>query len=162
MSETLLFGSTPVDIPVSGDPENWAPAVTEALEAISQTLATVAGAFDVPSQSIAIDSSNPGIPNTDIPPLNFPTTQVRAVNISYAVFRSTDSTTVYETGSMIAVYSPANPIGMSWELSRDYVGDAKITFNVTDTGQFQFTATAIAGTGHTGRITFAGKAILKV
>lgn len=161
MSKTITFGSTPVDVPSSADAPNWAEGVTQAFEAIAETLATVAGAFDVPSQSINIDSSNPGVPNTDIGPLNFPITSVRAVNIIYAVFRTTSSVTAYETGTIIAIYSPANPIGSKWEMSQDSVGDAKISFYITDSGQVQYTCQTLAGTSHAGKIIFQGKAILQ-
>lgn len=161
MSKELVFGSTPISIPTSGDSPDWAPAVTEAFEAIADTLATVAGPFDVPAQSINIDASNPGVPNTDIPALNFPITSVRAVNIPYAIFRTTSSTTAYETGHILAIYSAGNSIGSKWEISQDFIGDGKIAFNITDLGQVQYTATAISGTGHTGKVIFSAKAILQ-
>ncbi len=161
MSKTLIFGSTPVEIPVSSEAPDWSQGVTQAFEAIADTLATVAGQFDVAAQSITIDSSNPGVPNTDIPALSFPVTNVRAVNISYAVFRSTSSTTAYETGTILAVYSPSNGIGEKWEVSQDLIGDGKISFNITDLGQVQFTCQTLAGTSHVGKIIFSGKAILQ-
>jgi len=161
MSKTLTFGSTPVEIPTSANAPNWSEGVTEAFTAIADTLATVAGAFDVPSQSVSIDSSNPGSPNTNIEALSFPITDVRAINITYAVNRTTNSTTAYETGTIIAIYSAANSIGNKWEMSQDYIGDGKIKFNITDLGQVQYTCTAIAGTGHLGQIIFSGKAILQ-
>lgn len=161
MSKTLIFGSTPVEIPESGASPNWAPAVDAAFEAIAGALAGVAGAFDVVPQSISLDAFNPGVPNTDIQALNFPITNVRAFQISYAIFRETDTTTAYETGTLISVYSGNNSIGQKWETSKDYVSDGKIDFNVTDTGQVQFTAIAISGANHTGRLTFSGKAILQ-
>lgn len=161
MPKDLTFGNTVVSIPESADAPNWAEGVTEAFEAISDTLGTFAGAFDVPSQSVIINSSNPGVPNTDIVPLNFPISNVRAVNILYAVFRTTSSTTAYETGSIVAIYSPSNSIGEKWEVSQDMVGDGKLAFNITDAGQVQFTATTIAGAGHSGRIIFYAKAILQ-
>lgn len=161
MSKSLTFGSTIVDVPVSADSPNWAPGVTQAFEAIAETLSSVAGAFDVPAQSIVIDSSNPGVPNTDISALTFPVSNVRAVNIPYAVYRTTSSTTAYETGTLIAIYSANNAIGSKWEMSQDLIGDGKIAFNITDLGQVQFTATALAGTSHTGKIIFSAKAILQ-
>lgn len=161
MSKTLVFGSTVVDIPTSSEAPNWAEGVTQAFDAIAETLATVAGPFDVPAQSISIDSSNPGVPNTDIGPLNFPITSVRAVNIQYAVFRTTSSTTAYETGNILAVYSPSNTIGNKWETSQDSVGDGKISFYITDLGQVQYTCQTLAGSSHTGKIIFQGKAILQ-
>lgn len=161
MSKTLIFGNTVVDIPVSAESPNWADGVTSAFDAISETLSTLAGLFDVSAQSINIDASNPGVPNTDIQPLSFPITDVRAVNISYAVYRNTTTTTAYETGTIIAIYSVNNSIGSKWEISQDLIGDGKIAFNITDLGQVQYTCSILAGASHTGRITFAAKAILQ-
>lgn len=161
MSKTLIFGNTIVDVPTSSQAPNWSEGVVDAFTAISETLSTFAGQFDVPSQSQIIDTSNPGIPNTDITALSFPITSVRSVDITYSIFRTTSSTTVYETGHILAIYSPSNSVGSKWELSQDMVGDGKIAFNMTDLGQVQFTATTIAGSGHTGKISFLAKAILQ-
>lgn len=161
MAETLTFGSTVVDIPTSSEAPNWSQGVTAAFEAISQTLATVSGAFDVPAQSVVIDSSNPGVPNTNISALSFPVTNVRAINLSYAVYRTTSTDTAYETGTIIAIYSPNNSPGSMWEMSLDCVGNGLILFNITDLGQVQYTCQTMAGSGHSGKIIFSGKAILQ-
>lgn len=164
MSKTLVFGNTIVDVATSGTAPNWAESQVDAFTAISETLATFAGPFDVPSQTQNIDTSNPGIPNTDITSLSFPTGSVRAVDITYAVFRSTTgggATTAYETGHILAIYSPSNSIGNKWEMSQDRVNDAGIVFNITDLGQVQFTASTLTGTGHTGKLVFFAKALLQ-
>jgi hypothetical protein len=67
---------------------------------------------------------------------------------------------------MYAVY---NTQGGTWELSRDYVGDGKIAFNITNTGQVQFstnaadgtTAASLTGTNHQGKIIFAAQSLLQ-
>lgn len=164
MSKTLTFGNTIVDIPTSAQAPNWAEGVVDAFTAIADTLAAFAGPFDIPPQIQIIDTSNPGVPNTDITSLSFPTSSVRAVDITYSVFRSTTgggATTVYETGHIVAIYSPSNSIGNKWEMSQDRVGDGQIAFNITDLGQVQFTATIITGSSHTGKIAFQAKAILQ-
>lgn len=157
MAIDLVFGNTVVQVPVSADSPDWGPAITSAFQAISETLATVSGEFDVPSQSFIIN--NGGLAN--ITPLQFPTSSVRAINISYAVFRTTDSVTAYETGTIIAAYSPANTVGGKWEMSQDKLGDGQIIFNVTDLGQVQYNCTTIAGSSYSGRVIFSAKALLQ-
>jgi hypothetical protein len=161
MAIDLTFGNTVVSVPTDSDAPDWAQGVTAAFQAIANTLQSVANQYDVPSQSISIDASNPGVANTNIPALFFPTSTVRAINISYAVFRTTNTNTAYETGNIIAEYSPSNPVNSMWEMSQDNLGNGLISFNITDLGQVQYTCTTLAGTGHTGRIIFSAQALLQ-
>jgi hypothetical protein len=161
MSKTIQVGSTVIEFPTSGTPANWAPAIVEFADAVSGAINQFAGPFDVPPQVINIDSANPGLPNTNVEALNFPVTSVRSVFIRYAVYRQTNTSSSYETGTIMAVYSPNNPIGNKWDFTQDFAGDGKVSFNITDTGQVQYTATALAGTGHTGRLTIVAQAVLQ-
>lgn len=161
MSKTITVGSTVIDFPTSGTPENWAPAIVEFADAVSGAINQFAGPFDIPPQVLNIDSANPGLPNTDIGPLNFPVTSVRSVFIRYAIFRQTTTSSAYETGTIMAVYSPDNPIGNKWDFTQDFAGDGKISFNITDSGQVQYTATTLAGASHTGRLTIVAQAVLQ-
>lgn len=161
MSKTITIGSTTIDVATSGEAPNWAPGINAFIDATAAALNTVSGPFDVPNQVINIDSANPGSPNTDISPLNFPVTSVRAAFIKYSVFRSTSTTVAYEAGNISIVYNPSNPIGNKWEILQDFAGDGQISFNVTDTGQIQYTAIALAGAGHTGRLTIVAQSLLQ-
>lgn len=156
---TIIIRGTPIDFPDSGSSEDWSPAVIEFAQAVADALTSAVGTFDVPPQVQIIDASNPGT-NVDIASLNFPTSNVRAAFIRYTVFRATDSTSVYEAGDLIIVYSPDNPVSSKWEITRGNItGDGQITFTVTDTGQVQFSTTAISGLNHTGRLSFEARAL---
>ncbi len=99
--------------------------------------------------------------NVNITALTFPTTDVRSVFIRYSVYRTTDSSNVYEAGDMIAMYNPNNSTNEKWTLSlgnRTGTG-AQITFSVADTGQFRFSTTAISGSNHQGQLTFEARAL---
>lgn len=150
---------TPISIPDSGQSPNWSAGVIEAFQAIAAALAQFTGAFDVPPQVFTL-TSNVNT-NIDLPNLAFPTSVVRGAEISYTVFRTTSTTTVAEEGSLQVIYNPDNSIGNKWEISRDYTGDAKVTFNITDVGQIQFSSALIAGINHEGTISFQAKAILQ-
>lgn len=59
----------------------------------------------------------------------------------------------------MVVYNPNNPVNNKWEIIREYAGDGKITFSITDVGQVQFSTTTLAGTGHVGKIGFAAQTL---
>jgi hypothetical protein len=165
MPDIVIQGTT-INFPDSGESPNWADAVIAFAEAVEVALEGATGTYDVSPQSYTIDLFN-NVSNQNIPGLTFPTSQVRAANlIRYAVYRTSSLQVAYESGTMIAVY---NSNGGSWEMTRDYVGDGKIAFNITNTGQVQFstattsgtTAAPLTGTGHTGKIIFAAQALLQ-
>jgi hypothetical protein len=122
-------------------------------------LAQFTGAFDVPPQILTL-TSNVNT-NLDLPNLAFPTSVVRGAEILYTVFRTTDSVTVSEEGSLQVIFNPSNSIGNKWEIAREYTGDAHVTFNITDVGQVQFSSALIGGIDHSGTVTYTAKAILQ-
>ena len=161
MSRSITIQGTEIEFPESGESPDWGEAVVEFAEAVEDALASVAGTFDVPPQTLNIDAQNPTSTNVDIPNLSFSTASVRAAFITVAVYRDTSTTTVSEAFDIITVYNPENGSGLKWSLSVSSVGDDSLTtFNITDVGQVQFTTTALGGTGHTGLITYTGKAVL--
>jgi hypothetical protein len=160
LSVTINISGQVIDIPSSGQSPNWASGVIEAFQAIADALQSVAGPFDVPPQAQPLDSYNPG---TDIELQNasFPTTEVRSVELIYSVFRQTTTDTVYEQGTLKAIYSPDNPVTQKWEVQRFGNNDAKIDFTFQDNGVVVFSTEAIPGTNHTGFLTFTAKALLQ-
>lgn len=161
MPVTLTVGNTVIDFPTSGEAPNYAPPIVQFAEAVAGVINQFAGPFDVSPQVINIDTSNPGVSNTDIDQLNFPTTQVRAAFIRYAIYRNTSTTTLSEAGNIVIVYNPTNPVGNKWEITQTAVGDAQFLFNITDTGLFQYTASTIGGTGYTARLSISAQALLQ-
>lgn len=107
-----------------------------------------------------MDSYNPGN-NVILPNLSFSTSIVRGAFIRYALNRKTDSTEVSEEGSIQIVYNASNPTSSKWEVTRDSIGDASITFTVTDVGQVQFSTTTISGANHAGKIFYTAQAMLQ-
>ena len=111
-----------------------------------------------------IDAYNTAGVGADITNLSFSTSEVRSVIMNIAVYRHTDSGTITEHSTILAVYNADNSPGSLWELSRDYVGDARITFAMSDTGQVSFVIRAsdgaLAGTNYTGFLSYTAKALL--
>jgi|SRR5271166_7182442 len=157
---TIVIQGTVINFPDSGSSPNWAPAVIDFAEAVQNALAGVVGASDVPPQSYSISSFNPGS-NINIPSLNFSTLTVRSAFIRYAISRSTTATTVDEGGTIVITYNPTGMVGSLWEASRQYNGDAQVTFYVTDTGQVQLNTAALAGLNHVGTISYSAQALLQ-
>ena len=90
--------------------------------------------------------------------LAFSTTNVRAAHIKYAAYRDTASISgAAEAGNIDIIYN--TQLG-TWDITRDYVGDAFLAFNVTNAGQIQITPTIIAGATYVGTLTFEARALV--
>lgn len=162
---TIIIKGTSIDFPSSGASPNWAPAIIEAVEALSEAVNAVTATFDVPPQVQNIDANNSSN-NVNITNLNFPATDVRAATIYYSVHRQTqnsgppDGQEVTEAGQLEISYNASRPITQKWELVRSGQSDAMIDFNITDTGQIQFSTSPLTGITHTGIISYRAIAIL--
>lgn len=126
---------------------------------VEKALSGVVGEFDIAPQSLNIDSSNPGT-NVDILALNFPPSSVQSAFIRYSVSRTTSLTSGVETGTLMIVYNGNGSIGNKWEMARESVGPgADIDFSISDSGQVAYTTQTLAGTNHSGTITFSAQAL---
>lgn len=161
MSFTITIAGTPIELPSSSESPDWSPGIIEAFQAIEQALNGAVGTYDITPQVFTGDAYNPGS-NIDITNLAFPNSNVRSAVINYAVYRTTSTDDAAESGIMNVVYNPNNSVGYKWELSQQSTGDGQIAFNITDTGQVQFTTTTLSGINHYMRISFSAKALSQV
>lgn len=164
MSFTITIQGKVITMPSSGSAPNWAPAMIEFAKAVEAALQGVAGNFDVAPTVVNFDGAVfNSASNVDLTALQFPPSEVRAVEILYASFRETDAETAYESGTLYAIYSDNNAPGSKWEFSREATGFGKLNFNILDTGQVQMSTTALAGTAstHTMTLTLTAKALLQ-
>ena len=149
----ITISGTPINFPATGQSPTWSDAVIQFAQVVAQTLNGLAGAYDIEPQTYnMVANLNTSV---NIPGLAFPVSNVRSADIRYDVYRSTSSTSVYEAGHFLIDYNPNNSTGNKWSISQDRIGNANITFAISDTGQFSFSTTTLAGTGHVGQITFA-------
>jgi len=155
----IIIRGTPIDFPNTSASPQWAPAIIQFAQAVEEALGLVIGSFDIAPQ--IFDFTNNSNTSVSVTNLQFPVNDVRGAFISYTVFRTTSTNTVYEIGELQTVYNPDNSIGEKWEMTRSYTGDADITFSITDAGQVQFSTTAISGSGHSGVISFQATALLQ-
>lgn len=165
MAISLNIKGSIIEIPSSGQAPNWAPGIIAALRALTEAVNAVTGTYDVAPQTQNIDANNSSN-DVVITNLAFPISEVRSATIFYSVYRMTedsgppDGEELAEGGMLNIVYNESNPVGNKWELTRDFAGDARITFSITDTGQFEFSTTALTGINHTGIISFRAIAVL--
>lgn len=164
MAISVTIGNTIINFPDSASDPNWAPPVIQFVEAVAAVLSSVVGPFDIPPRIMNINAFDivTNQPVTDgIIPLTFPTTTfpgngVRGATINYTVYRNSTATTVVENGTLEIVFNPATV--PTWEIQREYVGDANITFAIDGTGQVTFSTTTIGGVNHIGRLGYQAKA----
>jgi hypothetical protein len=159
---TIIINGSVIDFPNSSASPDWSPSVISFAQLVADALAISVNAFDVSPQTYTLDSFN-SASNVSIPTLSFPTSAVRSVFIHYSVYRTTSSANVDEAGDLIAIYNPNNAASMKWTMTRGNIssstGGGQISFNMTDTGQIQFSTTALAGSGHTGKLSFDARAL---
>lgn len=162
---TLIIKGTPIVIASSGSAPNWSSGIIAALTALTEAVNAVTGTYDIAPQTQNIDANNSSN-DVVITNLSFPITEVRAATIFYSVYRKTldsgpaDAEEVAEGGMFNIVYNAANPTGNKWEITRHFSGGADISFAITDSGQFEFTTTALTGISHTGIISYRAIAVL--
>lgn len=153
----ITVSGTVVNFPDSAASPNWAPAIIQFAQLVATALTLSVGDFDVAPQVYTMVANA----NTDVslPNLSFPTAQVRSAFINYSVFRTTDTNTACEAGSLTTVY---NSTTSTWEIIRGpYAGDGQITFSITNGGQVQFSTVALSGSNHVGMISYTAKTLLQ-
>ena len=161
MSISITIQGQVISFPASSESPNWAQGIISFAQAVESALNGLTGQFDVPPTIQNIDAQNPTSSPVDLTSLSFPTASVRGAFIRLTVFRNTNSVTTSEIVNLLVTYNPNGGSGTKWAISRDSLGDSKITFNITDGGQVQFQTTAISGSGHTGTITYLAQALLQ-
>jgi hypothetical protein len=165
MSIPITIQGTVINIPSSSEQSNWAPGIIAALRAIATALNSVSGTYDIANQSQNIDANNSSN-DVVITNLSFPVSQVRSATIFYSVYRMTedsgsdDAQEVAEGGFFTIVYNASNPTNNKWEITQERAGTANITFEISDTGAFSFSTTALTGINHIGTISFRAIAVL--
>lgn len=161
MSIPIVINGTIIQFPSSGQAPNYASALIQFAQAVAAALNLVVGPFDVPPQTFVMTSN--ANTNVILPNLTFPPSNVQGAIISYSVFRQTTgsgATTASETGQLIVNYNPTFPTNEKWSITREYVGNAFVTFSISDVGQLEFSSSLLPGLDHTGTIVYQATAIL--
>jgi hypothetical protein len=147
-----------IDFPISASSPNWAPALVQFALLVQEAFLASIGPFDIAPQKYDLSGFNPAS-NQNVVGLSFSTVAVRGAIIRYTVYRSSNLSTLAECGLMQIVYNPTNSPGNLWEITREYAGDAHVTFNITDLGQVQISSDTLSGSDYVANITFAAQAL---
>lgn len=155
---SLTIAGTIIEFPDTGNSPIWSDAVIQFALAVESVLNGISNAYDVQPQVYNMVANVNT--NIDLSALQFPTSNVRAAFVRYSVARTTSSTSAYEAGTLILDYNPDRPSTQKWDIQREYTGEGFISFSITDAGQVSFSTTSLAGTGHTGEISFNAQSLL--
>ena len=160
MSKTLIVNNTPYSYPTSGDEPGWGSDATGWAEGVTNVLSDLLGPNDILETAFNVannQTDNTGA-NGDVTGLIFNAASVRAVNISYSVFRisNTNLSGHTETGTIQLIYD--NNVG--WSINQgNILGSAGITFTVTPAGQIKYKSTDIGSTNYSGTMKFRAKVL---
>lgn len=144
--------------PTDADEPGWGNAATGWAEEVTTVLSGVQGADDILPTSFNIANNISAA--TDVVGLIFNPTTVRSAEVSYAIYRKTDSAELSETGKLNVVYKNGGDTGNKWQVGQTIVGDdAGVTFTMTDAGQIQYISTNVSGVNYSGQIRFFAKSI---
>jgi hypothetical protein len=149
MSIQINIKGTLIDFPSSGESPNWSPAVIEFAQAVEDAILSAVGPYDIPSQVFTILNDNQ---TYDVTNLSFSTATVRAGFIRYSIILEGTATTT-EAGNIMVVYN-----GSTWDLTRDYVGNANCIFSISSIGQVSVIIPAVPGFV-TGKLSFSAQAL---
>lgn len=153
-----ILGNT-YEYPIPGEDPNWSNDATDWASAVTDALTTLLGSGDILNSSFAIANNTSSA--TDINGLIFAPGTVRAANITYSIYRESDSTTsgYSETGTIYVTYDNNAAALSKWVLGKTSVGTSGVNFSILDSGQVQYTSTDIGAAGYSGVIKFSAKTL---
>lgn len=155
MAKQVTVNGSEYTLDQQGDNPPWGEELSDLLQALVDVAAQVINTGDVPTTSFII-ADNTGSP-TSITGLLFDPATVRSSVIEYSVYRSNIGNEASECGTMLVTYKST---AGTWELARYAVGDAGVTFTITNAGQVQYTSTDLSGTT-AGTMKFRARSFLQ-
>lgn len=156
MPRVLIVNNTPFVYPTSGDEPGWGSDATGWASAVTQVLTDLLGPNDI--LETAFNIANNQTVFADVTGLTFNGASVRAANITYSVFRvsTANPSGNSETGTIQLDYD--NNLG--WSINQGSIlGNAGVTFTVTNTGQVQYKSTDINALNYVGTMKFRAKTL---
>ena len=155
MSKVLIVDNSPFNYPTPGDEPGWGEAATGWATAVTEVLGDLVGPNDILETAFSIANNQPTFAN--ITGLAFNGASVRAVQITYAIFRvsSTNLSGNTETGTINLLYD-----NISWSVNQgNILGNAGVLFDVTSLGQLKYKSSDIGSLGYTGTMKFRAKSL---
>lgn len=164
MPVDIVINSVPISYPSPGDAPGWGESATQFAQEVAEVLNNINNPNDILETTFTIQNNVSSFSN--IAGLSFSTGQVRSAEISYSIYRTSDTTPSgsVETGTMSLVYDNAAASGQKWQLAIGNISGpgAGVLFNITDAGQVQYKSTDIGSTNYSGEIKFRAKTLLSI
>lgn len=159
MPKTLIVNNDEYQYPVAGEDPGWGEEATGWAEAVTEVLNDLQTPGDILQTTFSIPLTGSG----DVNGLLLGTATVRAARVDYSIYRvstASPSGTV-ETGTFVAVYDNSASPGSRWTLTQQYQGNALVTFDITDSGQFTYVSSAgpHSAPGYSGIMKFRAKVL---
>lgn len=152
MARTVTIGQDTYEIPDNLENAGWGQEFSDWAVGISDVVNDFFGPNDLTLTPASINNNQT---NTDVSKFLFDVSSVRSFEAPYAIKRSTDDSTLFESGIAYGLYD-----GSAWTLTiGDVRGDAQVTFDITAQGQITYSSSDLAGLNYTGQIKFRAKTI---
>lgn len=155
----LRVDGTVYDYPSAGREPGYGEDATGWAEGVTGVLDSLSGLGTINETQSTIDN-NVLVPSP-IAGFVFSASQVEGADISYRVYRKTDTQEFSEKGTLSVVYKPGD--ADKWFISREIsVGDdSQLAFDIDVNGQVTYTSSNVTGANYMGFIKFKTSNILK-
>lgn len=156
MAKTLTVNNIPFEYPTSGDEPGWGGPATDWATEVTEVLNNVIGPDDILETSFNLEN---GQTDQNVSGLVFNISSVRSAIIEYNIFRSSDSEPngLLEAGEIYIAY---NTLTSSWIIaSGSVVGNAQVSFSITNLGQIRYSSSDIGSTNYSGLMKFKARAL---
>jgi len=156
---TLVVNNISFNYPDPGSDPGWGSDATDWAKEVTTVLATLLGTNDI-IQTSALIANNQSVA-TDVSKLFFDPSTSRAANISYAIYRRSDTNPagIIESGTVYLTFDNSASAGNKWILAQVGEGNGGVLFSITDAGQVQYKSTDIGSANYTGQIKFSAKVL---
>lgn len=162
MSVQIQIAGTTYNFPTSGDDPNWGPDATDTISALAAVVNTLFAPGDILNTSFTISNNIAVV--TNINGLLFDPGTVRAANVGYTVYRTSDDNPAghTESGTILINFDDDAAVNSKWSFTIVNNGNAGIAFSILDSGQFQYLSSDIGSLGYVGNIVFTARALPKI
>lgn len=159
MAIQLTVAGTPYTYPESGEEPNWSGGATDWAIAVTAVLNTLVGPNDILDTTFTINNDQSVA--TNINGLLFDPGTVRAANIDYSIYRTSTANPAghSETGTIYLIFDNSASATNKWQLGQKDIGEAGVSFSISDSGQISYISSDIGTTGYFGEITFSAKTL---
>lgn len=152
MPKILTIRNEEFEFPLVGENAGYGSEITDWAEAVTNSLETVEKVGSISQTQDTI--LNTATTFTSIPDFRFNENVVNSFTATYFVERSSSTEVFTESGIIEGHFSNGN-----WYMTVISVGDAKIEFNITASGQMQYKVEAISSLSYEGIIKFEASVI---